>query len=78
MRLGRLPWRPLSAIDRLGAKRPQDLEHDCLEDGRLARDRPPRLFQLADAHHAVESSRIARANHALHEAFHRRPLYHTW
>ena len=73
--LGRLPRLPLTVIERRGACGHQSLERDQLEYCDLARDRQRLAYRLVREHHAIESSRIARANHALSDVFHKRPLF---
>ena len=73
--LGRLPRLPLTVIERRGARGHQGLERDQVEYCDLARDRQRLAYQLVREHHVIESSRIARANQALSDVFHKRPLY---
>lgn len=73
--LGRLPRLPLTVIERRGACGHQGLERDQVEYCDLAKDRQRLAYRLVREHHAIESSRISRANLSLSDIFHKRPVY---
>ncbi len=68
--LGRLHQLPLTVIKREGAGH-QSLARNQLEFCDLARERQRLAYQLEREHHAIASSRVARANRDLCDVFHK-------
>ena len=73
--LGRFPRLPLTIIEQKGACGHQSLERDQLEYCDLARERQRLAYRLVREHHAIASSRIARANEGLNDVFHKKPIF---